>query len=100
MKGELLFEGGSGTKRASMGDALAPRVVTAGEAVTERGRGTAMAGNGDGGSSFTGNVLRGVECDRDEDGEGVLVRVREGVRVLRERGLLNDTFRSLSNGEG
>lgn len=36
----------------------------------------------------------------DEDGEGVLVRVRLGVRVFLDRGLLKETLRSLSNGDG
>lgn len=40
-------------------------------------------------------------CDDVEDeGDGVSVRVKEGVRVLRDRGLRKATFRSLSNGEG
>ena len=36
----------------------------------------------------------------DEEGEDVFVRVRLGVRVLRDRGRRKETFRSLSNCEG
>lgn len=42
-------------------------------------------------------LLLGVECDDDDDGEGV-VRVRDGV-LARVMGLRKDTCRILSNGE-
>lgn len=43
--------------------------------------------------------LCGVEFEVDEVGEGVLVRVRLGVRVFRDRGRRIETFRSLLKGE-
>lgn len=82
-----------------MGDAAIER----GDAVVERGNGTETPGVGDAGwelASWNEWTLCGVECEVEEFGEGVLVRVSEGVRVFRERGLLRDTFRSFSNGDG
>ena len=41
-----------------------------------------------------------MEWVDDDESDGVLVRVREGVRVFRERGRLKETLRSLSYGDG
>ena len=103
MSGEFLVEGGSGTSRAGIGEALTGREGNMGEAATERGRGAARAliGETSGEWDCCKEVeLRGVEWVDDDESEGVLVRVREGVRVFRERGRLNETLRSLSYGDG
>lgn len=41
-----------------------------------------------------------MEWVDEEESDGVPVRVREGVRVFRERGRLRFTLRSLSYGDG
>lgn len=100
--GELFAEGGSGTRRAGIGEALAALITVIGDAVAERGRGIARAGSGDTArdlSCWKELGLRGVECVEVEASDGVLVRVNEGVRVFRERGRLSETLRSLSNGD-
>lgn len=101
--GDVVLEGGRGISRAGIGDAEVARDAGMGEAVAERGKGTDSAGIGEVGRDtayWTEWALCGVECEVDEEGEGEFVRVRLGVRVLRDRGRRKETFRSLSNCEG
>jgi hypothetical protein len=72
-----------------------------GDAVADRGNGTAVASEGD--PAFERGkpndiLLRGVEFAAEDVGEEV-VREREGVRV-RAGGRRRATLRNLSNGEG
>ena len=73
----------------------------AGEAVADRGSGTARAAKG-GSASVRRHppdlALCGVELEVEDDGEEV-VRVSEGVRV-RDSGRRKEMLRSLSNGDG